>query len=538
MPITRVRAVFLCICVAVVMGLLGCAGAPSWPQEPIKIIGPADNPASVLWAPAGEKTRYRQDLRDGVKRVLRFDLDGDGQFERLTDLDQLDPKEIQHVFIFLDGVPYKLFAELYDEGHFRLFHRPARFIGPFPTLTDVSFNNIFGVSGMSCYESIIFNRTTNEVHNGTGLYLAGHNELWASRLDYRQALWMDGVSYMLPGWASRREFNRMFARASQTLQDKLDQQNVLIYSISTDALCHMESWQRAREMMIELDRYIEQLMFEREGRLGVIMMTDHGNNFAGECRKAPIDEALDATRLTIIRDRGFRRAGEVLVPRYGLISLVRAYCQNTCDRDAVVGALSHCEGVEQVMWRDGDTVHVIAPAISPGAARICHRAGAEPGREFFSYQIDGGDPLKLGALLAGLKIYRFEGDDADWYDAAELLTATADHDWPDPLWRTWHGLNDQTAVAPDVAASLAVGWYYGAPGLDAFAPLRGTHGGLSKADSVTFFVSTMFAPPPIMRTTDVIPVVNEHFPWTPPTADPATHGLEKYLAVPAAGSSQ
>jgi hypothetical protein len=90
-------------------------------------------------------------------------------------------------------------------------------------------------------------------------------------------------------------------------------------------------------------------------------------------------------------------------------------------------------------------------------------------------------------------------------------------------------LGDQAAVVPDVAASLAPGWYYGAPGLDAFATLNGTHGGLRKADTVGFFASTSFPPPALMRSVDVPKVVNEHFTWRPATADPAKAGLVKYL---------
>jgi hypothetical protein len=81
----------------------------------------------------------------------------------------------------------------------------------------------------------------------------------------------------------------------------------------------------------------------------------------------------------------------------------------------------------------------------------------------------------------------------------------------------------------DVAVSLALGWYYGAPGLDRFADLNGTHGGMRRQDTNTFFATTMFVPPAVMRTTDVAPVVNQHFPWRAPTADPKAFGLHEYL---------
>lgn len=76
---------------------------------------------------------------------------------------------------------------------------------------------------------------------------------------------------------------------------------------------------------------------------------------------------------------------------------------------------------------------------------------------------------------------------------------------------------------------MTPGWYYGAEGLDRFADLKGTHGGLASGDTLTFFTTTMFAPPAVMRTTDVMPLVNRYFPWDPPIEVPRGEGVHSYF---------
>lgn len=511
--------------------LAGCAADAPWPRQPAAIWGPPQSPEAVVWQPdRGQRGQYLQVYRDGVKRALYYSAKGDGQFEELADLDQVDVRTVRHVFVMLDGVPFKLVDQLYREGHFRLFYPPARMIAPFPSITDVSYSNMFQIPGKSAYESLIYDPSGNKMYSPTDMYLSGANELWSTRLDYRQRLWLDGVSYILPRYAARREFHAMFGRAQDVLRKCPNQQNVLIYSISTDAAAHVVGWQRACELLVELDGYIERLMYQNKGQIGVVMFADHGNNFQANCGRVPIENVIGKLGLTPIHERGFKKPGEVLVPRYGLISLVQMFCQTDQDRQRIIPALLATKGVEHAMWRAGDAVEL---AGRDGQARICCRVENTPaGREeFFSYTPAKGDPLQLLPLLAPLSSRRFEGSETPFYSAADLLQATANHTWPDPLWRIWHGLTDQTALVPDLAVSLAPGWYYGSPGLDQWTHLNGTHGGLRDVDTVTFFASTMFAPPPVMRTVDFTPVINQHFDWVPPVDAPSCYRLDDYFKV-------
>jgi len=522
--IGRIAAIGLILCLA------GCTGSPKWPAEPHRVVGPPEAPSAVMWRLGDEDTGlYLQTFRGGVKRVLYRQADPTRPFDLLADLSQLDLQQIRRVFILLDGVGYDVFRELYDHGHFRLFFPPAKMVAPFPSLTDISFSNMFGVVGASCYESVVFNRRRNKLYSGTSVYLKGDNELWATRLDYRQALWMDAVSYMRPMWSTRREFGAMFDTVAEILAEPAGRQDVIVYCLSIDAAGHAVGSEKVCELLLILERYIERVMYDYAGQVGFVMLSDHGNNMVPDCRRVELEDSVEAAGLRILFDSGFKRPGDVVVPRYGLISFLRAFCQSRDDRDLMIQALSATEGVEHVMWFDEGRAWV---AGFGGRAAIGRKTVVgEDGRdeEWFSYAPQQGDPLRLLEILAGLKGRSFEGDAAMYYSAADLLVATVDYPWPDPLWRIWHGLTDQTAVVPDLAVSLALGWYYGSSGLDMFSDLNGAHGGLRRADTVGLFASTMFPPPDVMRTTDVIDVVNAHFHWTPPTDDPAEFGLHEYL---------
>lgn len=515
---------------AAMVGLAGCVGGPDWPEQPAVVYGAPAAPEAVEWHLGRQGERYVQKYRDGLKRELLFDADGDGRFERVTDLDALDPREIRHVFVLLDGIPYGLIREMYDEGAFRLFHPPARMIAPFPSITDVSYATMFGVTGTSNYESVIYDPKANALYGPYDVYLRGDNELWATSLDYRQSMWIDGVAYLMPMWSTRREFGAMFRRADETLDRRPQQANVLVYSVSTDAAAHMAGWENTRQLLRELDRYLERLVHDGGGQVGLVMLADHGNNFVPDCQRVPVQKALERAGWRVISDRGFERPDEVLLPQFGLVSLMRLYAQTYEQRDRLADLLLTLEGVEHVMWRRGDIAYVRSRA---GLAAITRHVppDAAPREEYFHYEVlEGDDPLCLQALLSPLPTHAFDG--RAYYAGDDLLPATADHVWPDPIWRIWHGLDDHATVIPDLAASLAPGYYFGSHGLDRLTGLNGTHGGLRDVDTITFFASTMFAPPPLMRTVDVGPLVNRYFPWVPPVVAPCghgAHGVHKYL---------
>lgn len=517
----------------------GCVREPNWPKSPL-LIGPPDAPSGALWRPVmpGASAGYFQQYRDGVKRGLYVDALGTGQFELLADLDELDPLTSRHVLVLLDGIPFDLFDELYRQGHFRLFHPPGRLVAPLPSSTEVAYPMIYGIPGTSALEAEFYVPGVNRVCGGVGLYISGDNELWATGLDYRQRLWMDGVGYMAPVWSTRREHAAMLDKALKVIREQPDKRIVSIYGVCTDCLCHMVPPDKAREVLIELDRRLERLVFETHGQVGLTVLADHGNNMAPDCRRAEIPAALERAGLKAVHNRGFKKPGEVVVPRFGLVSFARAYCQNEDDRAATVEAMLAAEGVEHVLWRRGDVVYVRGHGGRAEIARLTRGQGEEA-REYFSYACTEGDPLAYADVLARLAE---QGDcvldgGRTYYESRALLAATAEHDYPDALWRSWRAFDDAALAIPDVLASLAPGWYYGSPGIDMWTGLNGTHGGLRRADTNTFLTSTLFVPPAVLRATDVPRLLGERIGWQPQTVPVEQNPMLKYFD-PAAGARQ
>ncbi len=97
----------------------------------------------------------------------------------------------------------------------------------------------------------------------------------------------------------------------------------------------------------------------------------------------------------------------------------------------------------------------------------------------------------------------------------EVFRATADCQYPDPLLRLWRAHFSLAQHTPDVIISLADQYYAGSKGFDVFVSIASTHGGLNKANSTTFIMSTAGPLPPLMRSADISPNVTRllHRPW-------------------------
>ena len=103
---------------------------------------------------------YRQ-VENSQARITELQcLDEQGGVSWTVNRDQPGPNW-PHIIIALDGVPYELVEELYDLGHFRLFHRPVRLISTFPSMTDLAFWKVFGGKKPLSYQAKHYNPDLN-----------------------------------------------------------------------------------------------------------------------------------------------------------------------------------------------------------------------------------------------------------------------------------------------------------------------------------------------------------------------------------------
>jgi hypothetical protein len=87
--------------------------------------------------------------------------------------------------------------------------------------------------------------------------------------------------------------------------------------------------------------------------------------------------------------------------------------------------------------------------------------------------------------------------DRDWF------RATADHIYPDPLWRIWFAFNGLAQNSADVIVSLREGFFCGSRFFSALVDVASTHGALTRRGSTTFAMSNHTSLPPLLRVEDL-----------------------------------
>jgi hypothetical protein len=449
------------------------------------------------------RPEYREVLGQTGQVVLHeFDVDGDGTFRDVVNRADLDPNKIRHLFLLLDGVPYSLIDQMWQDGYFRIFSRPGRMVSLFPSLTDPAFDQMFHCGLHFGYDGVFYAGAAGRKTDGVAFYLSGKNEAWAKGVDYRIPTLEDAVMYLYPGGVFRRELN-----AARKVYDRMQHEDtVVLYFLSTDGICHMFTRQKAREQFALLDRWIEQIVYDAHGRIEVTMWADHGNNFAG-CCFVPITEALKEAGLHLA-DR-LRRSGDVVAPHFGLINFASLFCYSDDERQRAVAAVLPLEGIDAIAWRADGGVKVIN---RQGTARIFRKGGED--QRLFCYQSVDGDPL---GVVPAMKRMQDEGQlDAEGYASDQAwFVATRDLPMPAPVQRVYGSLCCDVINTADIVISMADGYFYGDKTFTDFVKLRGTHGGLSRESTDSFLMSSAFEAPAYVRPDEVLPLVNRYLAWTP-----------------------
>lgn len=471
--------------------VVGCSHPAAWISEPglvieAGVLGP--HAVTTYDVDRDHRTDFVQIYNDrGMKRRLLFDTTGDGQFDQAADLDRQDDGT-RTLLVLLDGVSYRLVADLYAQGHFRLFYPPGHVVPGYPTVTDSIYADFFETPRPFGVEALYLDRDTGRMAGGNNFYLAGGNErLWPKHMIWRQAYLYDGLVYALPDWVAGRELDKSVG-AILDWYDNTDDPYAATYMVSTDALGHKMGHEYLKQFLLRLDTAFEKLMWHSRGKLRIICLADHALNEMA-MKRAPILPALKKAGFTV-RER-VENDRDVAVPDFGLISCAAVYTRRPAE---VAEAMADVEGVAMAIYPSQKSFVVVGHG---GKATIETDA---QGR--YRYIADRGDPLRLLPIIDAM---RGQGTvDADgWATAKAWLDATWDHPYPDPLVRIAHAFEGNVVNPPDVLLNFEPDYYYGEDGFDAFATLRGTHGALHRSATTTFVLSTFFEPPLYQRSTEL-----------------------------------
>lgn len=492
---------------AAVFGLLlscamaGCSRWPHFPQQPVQ----AGDHRLAFDLDGDGRDDYWQDVGpDGRKTTLHFDDDGNGRPDTAVRIDgplpgagSLPgtgplPPDILHVVIILDGVPFEVIRELYDQGRFRLFAPPSRLISVFPALTDLALARVFRAGPCLGYEALYYDIQRNRLSNANDVYLSGRNAPWTPAVDYRCSTNWDALAYLDPSAVWRHELDG-FARTIAEAQSGTTR----MYSVATAGLGTRGGREAIREYLETIEALCEQVTWQRRGKVRFTLLADHGHGLTA-CKRISLKPALRAAGLRI--SKSIRDQADVVMPTYGLVTC--AVIHTPSPEKAAEAVLKH-QATDLVMCRAARP----ADAGTPAPIIVRNRTGeAEIHRldDRFVYRAISADPLGLLPVLDRLVAEgKVAADgtvaDRDWFEA------TTTHPYPDALHRIWCAFEPGCLVdnPADVIVSLKDGYACGSKFFSFFVDVESTHGALSTRGSTTFIMSNAVSLPPVLRMEDV-----------------------------------
>jgi hypothetical protein len=476
--------------VALAAMMAGCSSVPQFPQRAMRVQIDSDGSKLLTFDTNGDgKCDYwqRQNLA-GRKDQLHFAA-GDAGPDEILSLQSVDNDAVPHFIIALDGVPYPLVQELYDQGCFRLFYRPAKVVSSFPGMTDLAFQQIFGGSQPVSYQATHFDRQKNRLIGGNDTYLSGEAANWASKLNYRCSFTLDAVAYLMPEMVFEHELDSIMAVFRKTKQG-----TVIVYSVATAGLGTRGGREAILKYLRTIDQFCEQIVYERRGQVKITLLADHGHNMSGRGR-VTFDRLLKETGYNLT-DR-LEKPIDVVTVQYGLVTYADFF---TDDPAGVARVILQEPATTLAFYRQGDTI--VAESIE-GKAIIRH----SPDNDKYSYTAEKDDPLQLKEIIAQLN-QQGKVDADGFIDERAFFDATLNHIYPDPLRRVWQGLDDLVAQPADLIVCLKDGWVHGSSFFHVMiGGATSTHGSLNQINSVTFVMTMRGELPKALRLEEVMPAL-------------------------------
>jgi len=463
---------------------------PQFPIRPMRVHIAEDGCRIVAFdTNKDRKADYRQKANlDGRKVELHFAATKK-QPEQTVFLGDTDNLDVPHFIVALDGVPYHLVNELYEQGCFRLFYRPSRMVSSFPGMTDLAFQRVFGGKKPIGYQATHFDRQKRRIINGNNLYLSGDAADWANRLDYRCSFKWDAVAYLNPEMVFDHELRGMMKVFRQAKTGTR-----IAYSVGSAGLGTRGGREAILGYLRTIDQLCEQIVYERRGMVRITLLADHGHSMSGRGR---------ITFEKILAEGGYRltdklaKPGDVASVEFGLVTYAAFF---TDDPAGVAKVLLHDPATTVASYRQGDKV--IVETLEGKAAIRKSNSG-------YSYTIEYGDPLELADIIKQLA-KNGKVDDDGFIEDRVMFAASINHKYPDPLYRVWDAFDTLVQTPADLIVCLKDGWVHGSGFFHVMiGGASSTHGSLNQLNSMTFAMTMLGELPPALRLEDLMPEVEK-----------------------------
>lgn len=402
-----------------------------------------------------------------------------GRPDEIVDLDKLPFSQCRHLVLILDGFGYDVVKKFYDQGNLRYCNPPSRVIAPYPTLTDLSIEDEFGLPPCRAFEAKYFDHATNEFVGGAGDYMKAANMPYDRLLDYRASILWDAIGYVYPWPVFNKEINDSFCKFASSHSSEF-----VAYYVSSAGVGTAQGAEGQIKCLQRVEQLVNQVMCQTHGKTKITIFADHGHSYTVETM-IPFNKLLAA--------KGWRMADSLTKPNdvvYVQFGLETYASFNSRQPEKLACDLVTITGVELASYAQGQSVVVLD---SKGGKAIVHKNG-----DRYRYEIVSGDPLGLTGVLAGLK-----ADSEGMYSGDALFAATVMNEYPDPLARLWRAHFGLAQHTPDVIVSLDNAHMAGAEGFAGAVKVASTHGSLNRDNSTTFIMSSIAPLPPAMRSKDV-----------------------------------
>jgi hypothetical protein len=418
---------------------------------------------------------------DGKADLVEVDSDHDGRVDRLQLVNpetkildfykiQLESSARKRLAVCLDGVPYEVMAEIWDQGLFREFSRPAKVISVFPSVSDVALTEVFRAEKVPGYENLYFDVQRNRIAGGVTSTVSKAHIPYLEMLDYDEPGVFKGLAYLMPVKTYRADLGRFLKRYATG-----DSTYYKVHISSTDSLCHVKTKEEFRRYLAEVDGLLREVYFRHRGMLDFIVFSDHGNS---QVLSRPIEVEHFLSTHGYEVNSSIKGANSVVIPGFGLVGVMAIYCKT----ESTVGlaqVLSRCEGVDFCAYRQRSGVRIIS---ARGAGNI----RADASGERLKYEKEQGDPLELAPILQQLD--RGGQLDLDGFASSDVwFKATAEHEFPDAINAIFRGLNNHVRNRANLLVSLKDGYHYGSKLFNKLVTLHSTHGSLRRT-SMTGFI--------------------------------------------------
>jgi hypothetical protein len=411
----------------------------------------------------------------------------------------------RRLLLCLDGVPYEVIKAAKSRGLFARFGEPAGLLSPFPTMTNVALAQMLGASVPLGYESLYFNKDSQELCGGIRKYIGWRTpdkvpSSYMDELDYQEPLPFEFLVYVAPDAVWRADMRRFREKFRAAPQDR----DFFAFLKGTDGLLHIRGPQKLNVALESLDRILNEIQDFCGAETEIVLFSDHGMNLE-ENQKIHLQTHLRAAGFGV-KERFERGRGKrsVAAPAFGLCGYAALYCADETDPAEVADALKTLEGVDFSVRREGNSAVVVHGA--RGTARITRE---QNGQARYAYEQLTGDPLGLDAVQQALRAggqldARGYAPDADWY------AHTAAHTYPDALANLYASLHaPRVQHTADVLVSCHDGYYYGMSFFSRFVRLAATHGNALRASSTAFLMSTHRRFPTHVRASEARPLLRE-----------------------------